>query len=405
MNHTSHSTDTELVNCLSESSIISSSASPISNVSTPYSSDLGFDYVELWVGNAKQAASFYKTRLGFSLFAYRGLETGSRTWTSYALRQGEMTLIVSSALPPGNETFNAHLDRHGDAVRDIAFRIPECESTYKRAMAAGAVSVHPPQKYVDADGHIVLATIKTVGDTIHTFVERNGDSTTFLPGFVTINDPDPLTRGLASVGGRSLDHIGLNIYEGDLGSLVEWYERVLGFHRFFSIDDTIVHTQFSGLRSVVMADPSERIKIPLIEPASGLRKGQVEEFLEYHGGAGAQHFAILTDDILATSQALRERGVEILKVSSGYYPRLREFLRGADLKITEDVEVLAQYDIMVDFDENGYLLQMFTKPMADRPTAFFEFLQRRTFSGFGANNFRAIFEAIEQEQELRGNRQ
>lgn len=375
------------------------------NVSAHHSSYFGFDYIELWVGNAKQAASFYKTRLGFSLFAYRGLETGSRTWTSYALRLGEVTLVVSSALPPGNETFNAHLARHGDAVKDIAFRVTECESTYERAMAAGAVSVHPPQSHVDAHGRIVLATIKTVGDTIHTFVERSGDGTTFLPGFVAINDPDSLARRLASVGGRSLDHIGLNIPEGDLEPLVEWYERVLGFHRFFSIDDSIVHTEFSGLRSVVMADPSERTKIPLIEPASGSRKGQVEEFLEYHRGAGAQHFAVLTDDLLASSQALRERGVETLKVPSGYYPRLREFLRVADIKLQEDVEVLAEYDIMVDFDENGYLLQMFTKPMSDRPTAFFEFLQRRTFSGFGANNFRAIFEAIEQEQERRGNLQ
>ncbi|NEO79736.1 4-hydroxyphenylpyruvate dioxygenase [Moorena sp. SIO4G3] len=375
----------------------------VMNVPAHHPSYLGFDYVELWVGNAKQAASFYKTRLGFSLFAYRGLETGSRTWTSYALRQGEVTLIVSSALPPDNDTFNAHLARHGDAVRDIAFRVTECESTYDRAMAAGAVSVHPPQEYVGTHGGIVIATIKTVGDTNHTFVERSGNGTTFLPGFVTINDPDPLDRILASVGGRSLDHIGLNIPEGDLGSLVEWYERVLGFHRFFSIDDSIVHTEFSGLRSVVMADSSERIKIPLIEPASGFRKGQVEEFLEYHGGSGAQHFAVLTDDILASSQALRERGVSTLKVPSGYYPRLREFLRVRDIKLQEDIELLAQYDIMVDFDKNGYLLQMFTKPITDRPTAFFEFLQRRNFEGFGANNFRAIFEAIEQEQERRGN--
>ncbi|NET56635.1 MAG: 4-hydroxyphenylpyruvate dioxygenase [Symploca sp. SIO2E6] len=382
---------------------VQSHESFVINVPKHHPSYLGFDYVELWVGNAKQAASFYTTRLGFSLFAYRGLETGSRKWTSYALRQGKVTLIVSSALPPDNETFNAHFARHGDAVRDIAFRVTECKSTYERAIAAGAVSVHPPQEQVDTHGRIVIATIKTVGDTNHTFVERSGDGTTFLPDFVMINDSDPLERILPSVGGYSLDHIGLNIPEGDLGSLVEWYERVLGFHRFFSIDDSIVHTEFSGLRSVVMADSSEQIKIPLIEPASGFRKGQIEEFLEYHGGAGAQHFAVLTDDILASSQALRERGVSTLKVPSGYYPRLREFLRMRDIKLQEDVELLAQYDIMVDFDDNGYLLQMFTKPMSDRPTAFFEFLQRRVFNGFGANNFRAIFEAIEQEQERRGN--
>jgi 4-hydroxyphenylpyruvate dioxygenase len=369
---------------------------------SPY---LGFDYIELWVGNAKQAATFYKTRLGFSLFAYRGLETGSRTWTSYALRQGDVTLVVSSALPPGNEVFSAHVNRHGDAVRDIAFRVTHCESMYERAIAAGAESVHPPQEYVDEHERIVLATIKTIGDTTHTFVERSGDSTTFLPGFVAIDDPDPIVRTLADVGGQSLDHIGINVPEGTLEPLVEWYERVLGFHRFFSIDDSIVHTKFSGLRSVVMADSSERIKMPLIEPASGIRKGQIEEFLEYHGGSGAQHFAVLTDDILASAKALHERGVEILKVPSGYYARLRELLQLADVQLEEDLEVLAQYDIMVDFDENGYLLQMFTKPMSDRPTAFFEFLQRRTFGGFGANNFRTIFEAIEQEQARRGNLQ
>ncbi|NES21191.1 MAG: 4-hydroxyphenylpyruvate dioxygenase [Symploca sp. SIO3E6] len=375
------------------------------NVPGHHSCYVGFDYVELWVGNAKQAASFYQTRLGFSLFAYRGLETGSPTWTSYALRQGEVTLIVSSALPPDNDTFNAHIACHGDAVRDIAFRVTECKSTYDQAITAGAVSVHPPQEQVDTYGRIVIATIKTVGDTNHTFVERSGESTIFLPGFVTINDPDPLDHILPSVGGRLLDHIGLNIPEGDLGSLVEWYERVLGFHRFFSIDDSIVHTEFSGLRSVVMADSLDRIKVPLIEPASGSRKGQVEEFLEYHGGSGAQHFAVLTDDILASSQALRERGVSILKVPSGYYPRLREFLQVCDIQLPEDIELLAKHDIMVDFDENGYLLQMFTKPMTDRPTVFFEFLQRKNFTGFGANNFRAIFEAIEQEQERRGNLQ
>lgn len=375
------------------------------NTSANHPNFLGFDYVELWVGNAKQAASFYKTRLGFSLFAYQGLETGSRTWTSYALRQGEVTLVVSSALPPGNKAFNEHLARHGDAVKDIAFRVTSCELIYKLAIAAGAVSIHSPQEYTDDHGRIVLATIKTVGDTTHTFVERSGNSTTFLPGFVAINDPDPLEQILASVGGRSLDHIGLNIFEGDLEPLVEWYKRVLGFHRFFSIDDSIVHTEFSGLKSIVMADLSERIKIPLIEAVSGIRKGQVEEFLEYHGGAGAQHFAIRTDNILASSQALHERGVETLKVPSAYYSRLHEFLRVANIQLPEDIQVFAQYDIMVDFDENGYLLQMFTKPMSNRPTAFFEFLQRRTFKGFGANNFRAIFEAIEQEQERRGNLQ
>ncbi len=372
-------------------------------MSAQQSGYLGFDYVEFWVGNAKQAASFYKTRLGFSLFAYRGLETGSRQWSSYALRQGEVTLVFSSGLPPDNEVFNAHLGSHGDAVRDIAFRVKSCESTYERAISAGAVSVHPPQEYVDSSGRIVLATIKTVGNTVHTFIERSSDSTTFLPDFVLINDSDPVQSMLPEVGGHLLDHIGLNIPEGSLASLVEWYERVLGFHRFFSIDDSIVHTEFSGLRSVVMADWSERIKIPLIEPASGLRKGQVEEFLEYHGGSGVQHFAILTDNILASAQALRARGIDKLKVPSGYYLHLSKFLQKANIKIPENLDDLAQYDIMIDFDENGYLLQMFTKPMTDRPTAFFEFLQRRTFNGFGANNFRAIFEAIEQEQERRGN--
>ncbi|WP_194198938.1 4-hydroxyphenylpyruvate dioxygenase [Nostoc sphaeroides] len=364
---------------------------------------LGFDYIEFWVGNAKQAASFYKTRLGFSLFAYRGLETGSRQWSSYALRQGEVTLIFSSALPPGNEVFNAHLGYHGDAVRDIAFCVNSCESTYERAVSAGAESVHPPQEYVDSSGHIVLATIKTVGDTVHTFIERSSDTATFLPGFVFINDPDPIQPMLPKVGGHLLDHIGLNIPEGSLVPLVEWYERVLGFHRFFSIDDSIVHTEFSGLRSVVMADPNEQIKIPLIEPASGLRKGQVEEFLEYHGGSGVQHLAILTDNILSSAQALRERGIDRLKVPSDYYSRLCKFLQTANIKLQEDIDDLAQHDIMIDFDENGYLLQLFTKPITDRPTAFFEFLQRNTFNGFGANNFRAIFEAIEQEQERRGN--
>jgi 4-hydroxyphenylpyruvate dioxygenase len=318
-----------------------------------------------------------------------------------------MIIVVSSAIEHQNSQFNQFIGHHGDSVVDIAFKVSSCEAVYRRAIAAGAISVQQPTKTVCDGCTTIIAAIKTVADTIHTLVERHGQQADsgqqWLPGFIAVDKIDPVAESLAAVGAEELDHIGINIPEGDLESLVQWYEKVFGFKRFFSIDDSIVHSQYSGLRSIVMSDPHENVKLPLIEPVAGARKGQIEEFLEFHGGAGAQHFAVLTDDILATAKALRERGVDRLELPKDYFPLLQERIKGTGLSIEEDFNALAEFDIMLDLDDDGYLLQLFTKPMADRPTVFFEFIQRRSFDGFGANNFKSIFEAIEKAQKERGN--
>ncbi|MGB8689533.1 MAG: 4-hydroxyphenylpyruvate dioxygenase [Microcoleus sp.] len=363
-----------------------------------------FDHVELFVGNAKQAASYYVTRLGFSLIAYKGLETGSRDITSYVVSQGQCILVFTSAVRPGNDHYGCHITLHGDAVKNVAFRVESSRIAYEAAIAGGAISVLAPVEESDKFGTVVLASIQAMGDTIHTFVERQHYEGIFLPGFVSVFDADPLSAALPPVGAFAIDHLGFNLFEGEMLQWAAWYEKVLGFHRFFSIDDSIVHTEFSGLRSIVMADRDQTVKIPLIEPARGKKKSQIEEFLEFNGGVGGQHMALSTPDIIVTAQALQARGTQILPVPEGYYKRVQNLIDPNSPLSQFDLLSLIKMNIMVDYNADGsYLLQLFTKPVSDRPTFFIEFIQRYNHLGFGANNFKTIFEAIEQEQNKRGN--
>lgn len=363
---------------------------------------MGFHHIELWVGNAKQAASYYTTRFGFVPLAYKGLETGSRDVASHVVQQGNIVLVFSSPVGPGNIEICNYQSLHGDAVKKLAVCVRSCEQAYERAMKAGATSVSSPLEESDTSGRVRQASIQAVGDTILTFIERTDYRGSFLPGFEASNGTDDLTSRLPPVGASKIDHLGFNLFDGELLSWVTWFERTLDFHRFFSIDDTIVHSEFSGLRSIIMSDSDETIKVPLIEPARGTRKSQIEEFLEYNGGVGAQHLALQTPDILATASALQARGAPFLSVPPDYYELLQTRISSSPAD-RMGLASLQKFNIMVDQDEKGYLLQVFTMPISDRPTFFLEFLQRCNHKGFGANNFKSIFEAIEIEQQRRGN--
>ncbi|KAF9298353.1 Glyoxalase/Bleomycin resistance protein/Dihydroxybiphenyl dioxygenase [Linnemannia elongata] len=363
----------------------------------------GFDHVTFWVGNAKQAASFYTTRFGFKEIAYSGLETGSRDICSHVVQQDTITFVFKSPLNPNNKVFSDHLAVHGDGVKDVAFTVDDVHSIYTRAVEKGARSIQAPYELKDEHGSVWLATIATYGDTEHTFVQRNGYKGLFMPGFTLPRNKDPLEELLPVVGLNYIDHCVGNQPDGEMLQACEMYEQQLGFHRFWSVDDSQIHTEYSALRSIVMADPSEKVKMPINEPAAGKKKSQITEYCEYYGGAGVQHIALNTKNVIQAVTNLRARGMEFLSVPTSYYENLRLRLAHSSTKVQEDLDVIQKLDILVDFDEGGYLLQIFTKPVQDRPTVFIEIIQRRGFEGFGAGNFKALFEAIEREQELRGN--
>jgi 4-hydroxyphenylpyruvate dioxygenase len=354
-----------------------------------------FDHYEIYAGNARQAAHFYRTAMGFRLAAYKGLETGSRDKVSYILEQGKVRLVVSSPLHE-DSSIHEHLRRHGDGVKDVAFTVSDAEAAWKEALARGAEPAAEPSTLEDEHGKVKLASIRTYGDTVHTFVERHGYKGSFLPGYQpwAPGGAEPPSAGLLHV-----DHIVGNVPEGDMEDVASWYEKTLGFHRFWSVDDKDVSTEFSALRSIVVASENEAIKLPINEPAAGKRKSQIQEYLDYYHGPGVQHIALSTSDIIRTVSEMRERGVEFLYVPSSYYEGLRERMGPID----EDMEALARLGILVDRDEHGYMLQIFTKPVQDRPTLFYEVIQRKGGRGFGKGNFKALFESIEREQEKRGN--
>ncbi|KAF9383142.1 hypothetical protein BGX21_001638, partial [Mortierella sp. AD011] len=363
----------------------------------------GFDHVVFWVGNAKQAASFYTTRFGFKEVAYRGLETGHRDICSHVVQQDKITFVFQSPLNPNNKVFSDHLALHGDGVKDVAFTVDDVHSIYNRAVEKGAKSIRAPYEEKDEHGSVWMATIATYGDTEHTFVQRNGYKGLFLPGYVTPRGKDPLEGILPVVGLNYIDHCVGNQPDGEMLQACEMYEQQLGFHRFWSVDDSQIHTEYSALRSIVMADPTDRVKMPINEPAMGKKKSQITEYCEYYGGAGVQHIALNTNNVIQAVSNLRARGMEFLSVPPSYYENLRLRLQGSSTKIAEDLDTIQKLDILVDYDESGYLLQIFTKPIQDRPTVFIEIIQRRGHEGFGAGNFKALFEAIEREQEIRGN--
>ena len=349
-------------------------------------------HVEFWVGNAKQAAYFYRRAFGFSEIAYSGLETGQRDRASYALSQGKARIILTSPLESGGEV-SEHIARHGDSVRDIAFLVDDADAAFEEAVRRGAEPSMEPADSSDRCGAIRRAAIHTYGDTIHSFVSYKDYRGPFLPGFIPRDTPGD------SVGILRMDHIVGNVALGKMNVWAEWYSRVLGFQRFISFDDKDISTEYSALMSIVMSDDSFSIKFPINEPAEGKKKSQIQEYLDFHHGPGVQHIAMLTADIIATVTQLRRNGVDFLRVPDAYYDELP----GRVGHLKETVESLHSLGVLVDRDEDGYLLQIFTQPVEDRPTLFFELIQREGSRGFGKGNFKALFESIEREQALRGN--
>jgi 4-hydroxyphenylpyruvate dioxygenase len=355
---------------------------------------LGIDHVELWTGNAAQAAYFYAHALGFTRVAYAGLETGARDRVSHVLEQGEIRLVLSGALVPGH-AIGDHHRRHGDGVRDIALAVPDAEHAYRTALARGARGVRAPWSAADEHGEVRCATIAAYGDTVHTFVERGGYGGPFLPGYAPVAPP----RGLADTGLLGIDHVVGNV---ELGAMEEWvafYAGVLGMTEMLHFDGEAISTEYSALMSKVVASGDGRIKFPINEPAAGRRRSQVDEYLEFYGGAGAQHIAVATGDIVATVEAMRARGVPFLRTPDDYYDDLPARVG----EIAEDIDDLRRLGILVDRDDEGYLLQVFTRPVGDRPTMFFEVIERHGSRSFGQGNFKALFAAIEREQARRGN--
>lgn len=385
-----------------------------------------FDHLHFYVGNAAQAAAYYITRFGFTPLAYRGLETGSRSILTHVVTQGDITLAFSSALTPDNADMSRHLATHGDGVHDVAFRVDDATAAYAMAVEAAGpgVSVSPPQELKDEAGVVTVATIRAAWpDTTHTFVQRSAYRGAFLPGY---RDSRPVGEGGSGGGRRAggggdplvtlvgtpglgvIDHVVSNHADGDMEGVVSWYERVLGWHRFWSVDDKQMHTEYSALRSVVVADPDEVIKMPVNEPAPARRRSQIQEYLDYYGGPGVQHVALRTTDILRAVSTLRNRGVTFITVPDTYYEDLRRRLAVAaaepgGVTVAEDLDALQELGVLVDFDETGYLLQIFTQPVGERPTLFLEIIQRAGNEGFGVGNFKSLFEAIEREQANRNN--
>ena len=352
----------------------------------------GFDFIEFYVGNALQASYYYNKGFGFDVVAYCGLETGERNRASYVMRQGKVQLVLTSGLSCDSE-IGHHVLRHGDGVKNVGLRVKDARLAYQTAIERGAESVSAPVEHEDADGKFVSATIKTYGDTIHTFVQRKEYQGAFAPGFKAIDKKGEST-GLLIV-----DHIVGNVETERMMTWVEFYQRVFGFYIYQYFDAKDISTQYSALVSKVMANKSGSIKLPINEPYPGKRKSQIQEYLDYYTAPGVQHIAISTADIIATVGNLQKRGIEFLKVPRSYYDTLSERVG----KIDEDIEQLAKLGILVDRESEGYLLQIFTKPVEDRPTLFFEVIQRKGAKGFGKGNFKALFESIEREQSERGN--
>lgn len=353
----------------------------------------------------KQVADWYCLRFGFEKVAYKGLETKNRDIAAHVIRQDQTTLVFSSILNPVHQEhpYAQWIARRGDAVRDVAFRCNNPKDIWTKAISKGAKSVLKPIELCDEYGKISIAKVETYGGCVHSLIDDSEYKGVFLPGFKVINKRDPINLLLPTVGLHKIDHIVGNQPDGKMIEVADWYKNKLDFHRFWSVDDKQMHTEYSALRSLVMADYDETIKMPLNEPAEGLRKSQIQEYVDYHGGAGVQHIAINTPDILNAVSALRKRGVRFLTIPDVYYDDLRYRLSNVNLKIEEDMKKIQELNILVDFDDKGYLLQIFTEPQEDRPTLFFEVIQRRGNSGFGIGNFKALFKSIELEQEKRGN--
>ena len=356
---------------------------------------LGTDYVELYVGNAKQAAHFYKTALGFQSLAYAGLETGVRDRTSYVLIQGKIRLVLTTPMPgtDNTEIFD-HITKHGDGVKVIALWVDDARKAWEETTSRGAVSYFEPRVDKDENGEVVRSGIHTYGDTVHIFVERKNYNGVFMPGYEKWEshyNPTP-------VGLKYIDHMVGNVDWGQMNVWAKFYNEVMGFANLITFDDKDISTEYTALMSKVMTNGNGRIKFPINEPAEGKKKSQIEEYIDFYVGAGCQHIAVATDDIVFTVSEMKKRGVEFLYVPGTYY----DTVGGRVGDIAEDLNELKKHGIMVDRDDEGYLLQIFTKPLTDRPTVFFEIIQRKGAQSFGKGNFKALFESIEAEQERRG---
>lgn len=365
---------------------------------------LRFHHLKFWVGNAKQAATFYCDKMGFEPLAYKGLETGSRELVSHVIKQDKIIFEFVSPLNPGNDEMGKHFIKHGDAVKDIAFQVEDCDFLVQKARERGAGIVKEPWVEQDKHGKVKYAVIQTYGDTTHTLVEYlTPYKGLFLPGYQEPLFRDPLLPKLPPACLSFIDHIVGNQPDDEMVPVSDWYQKCLMFHRFWSIDDKQIHTQYSSLRSIVVTNYEETIKMPINEPAPGKKKSQIQEYVDYNGGPGVQHIALNTSNIIQAIVNLKARGMEFLSTPDTYYDTLREKLKTAKIKVKEDLKTLQELKILVDFDDKGYLLQIFSKPVQDRPTLFLEVIQRHNHFGFGAGNFKSLFEAIEKDQDARGN--
>ena len=353
---------------------------------------LGIDYIQFFVGNAKQAAHYYRS-FGFTPVAFRGLETGTRDRVSYCVQQGEVRFVLTGTLQPQGPIAD-HVKLHGDGVHDVALRVPDAEEAYRVALERGATGVAEPQVFEDEHGKLVRAAIATYGETVHSLISRADYSGVFFPGFQRL--PHESTDGF---GVQYIDHVVGNVELGKMQEWVDFYERIMGFTELRHFSDEEISTEYSALMSKVVWDGEGKIKLPINEPAEGKRKSQIEEYLEYYKTPGVQHMALATTDIVRSVEAMRGRGIDFLRVPGNYYEDAKQRVP----EIASQIDDLARNGILVDKDEDGYLLQIFTKPVQDRPTVFFELIERHGARGFGAGNFKALFEAIEREQAARGN--
>lgn len=354
----------------------------------------GTDYVEFYVGNAKQAAHFYKTAFGFQSLAYAGPETGVMDRVSYVIRQNKLTFVLTTALRNNNDIAD-HVYKHGDGVKVLALKVDDAADAWKQTTQRGGKSYKEPYTLEDDHGKVVISGIHTYGDTVHLFIERNDYNGVFMPGFIewkSAYNPEP-------TGLQYVDHCVGNVGWNQMNPWVKFYEDVMGFRNILSFDDKDISTEYSALMSKVMSNGNGYVKFPINEPAEGKKKSQVEEYLDFYNGEGVQHVAIATNDIVATVSELQKRGIEFLKIPSSYYADVLDRVG----KIDEDLEPLSKLGILIDCDEEGYLLQIFSKPLEDRPTLFFEIIQRKGARSFGKGNFKALFEALEREQDARGN--
>ena len=354
---------------------------------------LGTDFVELYVGNAKQAAYYYQQAWGFQPVAYSGLETGSKDRVSYVLQQGKIRLVLTSPIQPGGE-INRHIDLHGDGVKIVALWVEDARKSYEETIQRGAKSYVEPYELKDEYGHVVLSGIHTYRETIHMFVERKKYSGPFMPGYGEFR---PTFKALGA-GLKYIDSMVGNVGWNEMNKWCEFYAKVMGFAQLVSFDDKDISTDYTALMSKVMSNGNGRVKFPINEPAVGKKKSQIEEYIDFYHGAGVQHIAVATDNIIETVTTLRDRGVEFLYVPETYYDDVLDRVG----EIDEDLEPLKELGVLIDRNDEGYLLQIFTKPVLDRPTMFFEIIQRKGAQSFGKGNFKALFEALEREQNLRG---